>query len=109
MSDDKPDKPCTLTLADGTHFDLNPLSSAKQDYAADAGTNETVYKLNVCRAVVSELWNIDDPGQVGGFVKREGGEHHGDFSLGYAVLPNTADRTGRSTRISPSHPRHSSR
>lgn len=83
---DKPiDKPCTLTLPDGTHFDLNPLSSAKQDYRANAGSNETVYKLNVCRSVVSELWNIDEPGKVGGFVERGGGgedERRADFSLG---------------------------
>lgn len=82
MSDEKPDKPCTLTLEDGTHFDLNPLSSAKQDYVANSGNNDTIYKLNVCRSVVDELWNIDDPDKVGGVVKRKGGEHHGDFSLG---------------------------
>lgn len=83
MSDsEKADKPCQLTLEDGTHFDLNLLSSAKQDYEASAGNNDTIFKLNVCRPVVSELWKIDDPGNVGGFLKREGGEHHGDFSLG---------------------------
>jgi cation-dependent mannose-6-phosphate receptor len=76
MSSEKEDKPCTLTLSDGTHYDLNPLSSASADYEATAGT--TKFKLNVCRAVVSELWKVHDPDNVGGFVNRE----EGDFSLG---------------------------
>lgn len=68
--------PCTLTLSDGTHYDLSSLGSAKADYTSQVG--ETSYKLNVCRAVVSELWNLEDPDTVGGFVARERGE----FSLG---------------------------
>ncbi|ORY27462.1 mannose-6-phosphate receptor binding domain-containing protein [Naematelia encephala] len=70
------DTPCTLTLADGTHYDLSSLASAKADYEAKVG--ETSYKLNVCRGVVSELWHLDDAENVGGFVSRQGG----DFSLG---------------------------
>ncbi len=76
MSDENVDKACTLTLADGTHYDLNPLSSAKGDY--ETIVNEAKYKLNVCRSVVSELWKVDDPDNVAGFVNRE----EGDFSLG---------------------------
>jgi cation-dependent mannose-6-phosphate receptor len=68
--------PCTLTLADGTHYDLSSLASAKEDYVTTVG--ERTYKLNVCRAVVSELWKVDDPSTVGGFTSRE----KGDFSLG---------------------------
>jgi len=68
--------PCTLTLCHGTHYDLSSLASAKGDYEATVG--KTVYKLNVCRNVVSELWNLDDPDTIGGFVGRE----NGDFSLG---------------------------
>lgn len=68
--------PCTLTLEDGTHYDLSSLSSAKQDYTSTVGDRE--FKLNVCRGVVSELWKVDQPESVGGFVSREGG----DFSLG---------------------------
>ncbi|GFZ42625.1 hypothetical protein JCM24511_00342 [Saitozyma sp. JCM 24511] len=70
------DNPCTLTLPDGTHYDLSPLSSSSADYVSQVG--DVSYKLNVCRAVVSELWKIDDPENVGGFVSRTGG----DFSLG---------------------------
>lgn len=70
------DNPCTLTLPDGTHYDLFPLSSSSADYVSQVG--DVSYKLNVCRAVVSELWKIDDPENVGGFVSRTGG----DFSLG---------------------------
>lgn len=70
------DKPCTLTLPDGTHYDLTSLSSAKADYVATVG--ETSYKLNVCRSVVSELWTKKDPEKVAAFVTRP----DGDFSLG---------------------------
>ena len=70
------DKPCTLTLPDGTHYDLTSLASARTDYETKIG--ETSYKLNVCRGVVSELWHLDNPETVGGFISREGG----DFSLG---------------------------
>lgn len=70
------DKPCTLTLPDGTHYDLTSLSSASADYTAEVG--ETSYKLNVCRNVVSEIWGVDDADRVGGFVNRP----NGDFSLG---------------------------
>ena len=75
-SEGKEDKPCTLTLADGTHYDLNPLSSASTDYEAKVGDSN--FKLNVCRSVVSELWKIDDPDNVAAFVNRQ----EGDFSLG---------------------------
>lgn len=68
--------PCTLTLEDGTHYDLSSLSSAKEDYTTTVG--DRTFKLNVCRSVVSELWKVDNPDKVGGFVSREGG----DFSLG---------------------------
>jgi len=70
------DKPCTLTLQDGTHYDLTSLSSASSDYTAEVG--ETSYKLNICRNVVSEIWGVDDADKVGGFVNRP----NGDFSLG---------------------------
>lgn len=80
--DDKGDKPCTITLADGTFYDLNQLSTPKADYEADVGdaaTEGVTFKLNVCRAVVSETWNLDDAGTVGGFINGRG---HGDFSVG---------------------------
>lgn len=73
MSDDKP---CTLTLPDGTHYDLNQLASASTDYIAEVG--ETSYKLNVCRNVVSEVWTKEDADKVAGFVSRPSG----DFSIG---------------------------
>lgn len=79
MSDDKTDKDCTITLDDGTHYDLSPLSSAKADYEADTGNVTGTWKLNVCRAVIDELWNVEDAGEVGGFIRRE---DHGDFSIG---------------------------
>jgi cation-dependent mannose-6-phosphate receptor len=68
--------PCTLTLDDGTHYDLSSLSSAKSDYTATVGERE--YNLNVCRAVVGELYKVDDPELVGGYTTRD----RGDFSLG---------------------------
>jgi len=74
--DNKEDKPCTLTLCHGTHFDLNGLSSATADYATTVGSS--TYKLNVCRSVVSEVWKIDQPEEVGGFVNGT----NGDFSIG---------------------------
>ena len=70
------DNPCTITLDDGTHYDLSSLGSASADYETLIGG--TSYKLNVCRAVVSELWRMDEPEKVGGFIKKS----EGDFSLG---------------------------
>ncbi|WVN85701.1 uncharacterized protein L203_100851 [Cryptococcus depauperatus CBS 7841] len=69
---------CKLTLDDGTHYDLSQLSSTKHDYVAQVG--ETSYNLNVCRGVIGELYKVEDPDQVGGYIKKEGG----DFSLGKA-------------------------
>lgn len=80
MPENKTDNPCTLTLCHGTHFDLNPLSSASADYEAKVGNS--LYKLNVCRSVVSELWGIDDAENVGGYVNRTAG----DFSIGYVFF-----------------------
>jgi cation-dependent mannose-6-phosphate receptor len=76
MATDTP-KECTLTLEDGTHYDLSSLSSSKADYEAPAVAGGSGYKLNVCRSVVGELW-LDDPEDVGGYISRE----QGDFSLG---------------------------
>lgn len=73
------DKPCTLTLPDGMHYDLNSLASGSADYEAQVG--ETSYKLNVCRNVVSEVWTKEDADKVAGFVTRPSG----DFSLGYVT------------------------
>lgn len=70
------DKPCTLTLPDGTHYDLNSLASASADYVAEVG--ETSYKLNVCRNVVSEVWMKEGADKVAAFVSRP----DGDFSMG---------------------------
>lgn len=81
--EDKPaDQPCTITAPDGTHYDLNQLSTGKGDYEAavgDAAAEGVSYQLNVCRAVVSEPWNVEDASKVGGFIKGRG---HGDFSIG---------------------------
>ncbi|ORX33663.1 mannose-6-phosphate receptor binding domain-containing protein [Kockovaella imperatae] len=70
------DNPCTLTLENGTHYDLSSLASAKADY--ETIISGTSYKLNVCRGVVSEVWKLDDPDSTGGFAHRDSG----DFSLG---------------------------
>ncbi|KAK4687626.1 cation-dependent mannose-6-phosphate receptor, partial [Tremellales sp. Uapishka_1] len=84
------DNACTLTLADGTHYDLTSLSSSSADYAAEA--SGTTYKLNVCRSIVSETWKLDQPEDVGGFISRP----DGDFSLGKMnatlhVSPSTSE------------------
>lgn len=82
MADDKKDEACTVTLPDGTFYDLNQLSTPKADYEADVGdaaAESVSYKLNVCRAVVSESWDIEDAEKVGGFIHGRG---HGDFSMG---------------------------
>ncbi|OCF42427.1 hypothetical protein I317_03802 [Kwoniella heveanensis CBS 569] len=68
--------PCTVTLDDGTHYDLSPLASAQSDYIAKVG--ETSYNLNICRGVVGELHKVDDPDTVGGYVRTDAG----DFVLG---------------------------
>ncbi|KAL1410371.1 hypothetical protein Q8F55_004379 [Vanrija albida] len=79
------DKACTITLDDGTHYDLSSLASASADYTADAGDDKNTYKLNVCRGVVTELWNVDEQDKVGGVIQRpssgDAGERS-DFSLG---------------------------
>ncbi|KAL7419739.1 hypothetical protein Q5752_005655 [Cryptotrichosporon argae] len=87
------DQPCTLTLADGTHYDLSSLSTAVADYAADASADARHFKLNVCRGVVSELWNVGvDQGSVAGFFS-VGGEE-GDFSIGSVSTNLTVSPTG---------------
>ncbi|KAK6907286.1 hypothetical protein I203_101276 [Kwoniella mangroviensis CBS 8507] len=68
--------PCTLTLDDGTHYDLSPLGSTQSDYIAQVG--ETSYNLNICRGVVGELHAVEDPDTVGGYVRKD----QGDFVLG---------------------------
>jgi cation-dependent mannose-6-phosphate receptor len=67
---------CTITLEDGTHYDLSSLASAKADYQTTGGNS--TFNLNVCRGVVGEVWNVDNPETVGGYFNKEAG----DFSLG---------------------------
>jgi cation-dependent mannose-6-phosphate receptor len=52
------------------------LDRRRNDYEAVAG-NET-FRLNVCRGVVSELWKVENPESVGGYIPRL----DGDFSIG---------------------------
>lgn len=82
MSDEKQPKPCTITLEDGTHYDLSSLSSAAKDYEQEVaiGEHTTKYLLNVCRNVVTEVWHIDEPSKVGGFFARP--DEKGSFSIG---------------------------
>ncbi|KAI5454738.1 hypothetical protein NCC49_003624 [Naganishia albida] len=68
--------PCTLTLPDGSHYDLSSLSNAKKDYSVKVGDLD--YNLNVCRDVVHELWNVGEVESVGAVVTHS----KGDFSLG---------------------------
>ncbi|XAO26989.1 hypothetical protein I312_105830 [Cryptococcus bacillisporus CA1280] len=52
------------------------MEANPSDYVAQVG--DTTYSLNVCRSVVSELYKLDDPDKVGGFLRQA----DGDFSLG---------------------------
>ncbi|OWT35456.1 hypothetical protein J008_07055 [Cryptococcus neoformans] len=70
------DKPCTLTLEDGTYYDLTQLASAKGDYVANVG--DITYILNVCRKVVSQTYRIDEPENVGALMR----DGYVDFSMG---------------------------
>lgn len=74
MSDDA--APCTLTLPDGTHYDLSSLSNAKKDYSLTVDGLD--YNLNVCRDVIHELWNVGEQEHVGAVVTHS----KGDFSMG---------------------------
>ncbi|KAK7036183.1 PLCXc domain-containing protein [Favolaschia claudopus] len=71
------DKPCTGRNA-GKFYDLNSLQSAKDYTMKTAQGHELV--LSACKSVSHETWGlkVQDPGIVGGFVRRG----HGDFSLG---------------------------
>lgn len=69
------EKPCTTHASNGDYFDLNPLRASKDYTFSSPGGKE--FRINVCRSVASETWNLDDP-DVGGVVRRD----HGDFSLG---------------------------
>jgi hypothetical protein len=73
-------KPCTYTLEDGTHYDLNGLSSGSKDYDAQSGGSEPVYRLNVCRNVLTELSHVENAAKVGAFFERADGKGH--FSIG---------------------------
>ncbi|KAL5519594.1 hypothetical protein ACEPAH_1277 [Sanghuangporus vaninii] len=76
---DSEQKPCAAHMC-GRQYDLSPLSSSS-DYiiTSHSGRNFT---LNVCRSVISDLWNprVDRPQDVGGFFRGD----HGDFSIGQA-------------------------
>ncbi|KAL5494617.1 hypothetical protein ACEPAI_78 [Sanghuangporus weigelae] len=76
---DSEQKSCTAHMC-GRQYDLSPLSSSS-DYiiTSHSGRNIT---LNVCRTVISDLWNprVDRPQDVGGFFRGD----HGDFSIGQA-------------------------
>lgn len=68
---------CIITTDNG-HYDLTSLT-AKDDYTVDA--DGRTYYLNVCRSVISELWNpklIDNRELVGAKYRGE----HGDYSMG---------------------------
>jgi hypothetical protein len=98
------DNPCTLTLPDGTHYDLSPLSSSSADYVSQVG--DVSYKLNVCRAVVSELWKMIRRTSRGSSVVLEGISRSGEWAQ------RTADRgrtrytyAGREVRWTPDAPR----
>lgn len=81
-------KACTLTFCDGTHYDLSSLASASGDYETVIGNS--TYKLNVCRGVVSEVYNLDDPDSIGGFMNKTSG----DFSLGQVDLSSSPPSVG---------------
>ncbi|KAJ7321341.1 hypothetical protein DFH08DRAFT_1085929 [Mycena albidolilacea] len=70
------EKPCTGRHA-GKYYDLNPL--AGKDYQLKTPEGHKLV-LSVCKSVSHETWalKVEDPGLVGGFVRRA----HGDFSLG---------------------------
>ncbi|TXT10920.1 hypothetical protein VHUM_01671 [Vanrija humicola] len=87
------DKACTITLEDGTHYDLSSLASASSDYTADAGADKNEYKLNVCRAVVSELWGIEETDKVAGVIKRpsEGDAGSRQVSTNITLSPGTKE------------------
>ncbi|KAJ6566774.1 hypothetical protein B0H19DRAFT_1374200 [Mycena capillaripes] len=71
------EKPCTGHHA-GKYYDLNSLQSAKDAELKTPEGHEMV--LSACKSVSHETWGlkVEDPGLVGGFVRRA----HGDFSMG---------------------------
>ncbi|KAF7354078.1 PLCXc domain-containing protein [Mycena venus] len=71
------EKPCTGRNA-GKYYDLNGLQTAN-DYKFKTPEGHDMV-LSACKSVSQETWHleVEDPGQVGGFVRRD----HGDFSLG---------------------------
>ncbi|KAH8111868.1 mannose 6-phosphate receptor domain-containing protein [Phellopilus nigrolimitatus] len=74
-------EPKSCTAHDCGHsYDLSPLS-ASSDYVFTSHTGRN-FTLNVCRSVVSDLWNprVDRPQDVGGFTRGA----RGDISIGQA-------------------------
>jgi len=71
-------KPCTTYDTDGTFYDLNPMASSTDYYFKSFGGHE--FYLNVCKSVRTDTWALEDPDQVGGFLR----EDRGDFSIGKA-------------------------
>jgi len=71
------DTPCTAQ-SDSLYFDLRPLQ-AKKDYEFQASTSDRKFYLNLCRNVVTELWNADrQESTIGAFYRGD----HGDISIG---------------------------
>ena len=94
LADEPETKPCTVQSCHNS-YDLSALS-ARCDYTYSLAAHVTDlfyssdyvfesfsgrnFTLNVCKPVVSEMWNpkVDNPKQVGGFVRGA----HGDLSIG---------------------------
>ncbi|KAJ6549074.1 hypothetical protein DFH09DRAFT_1169662 [Mycena vulgaris] len=71
------EKPCTGHNA-GKYYDLNRLQAGKDYELKTPAGNELI--LSACKSVSHDTWalKVQDPGLVGGFVRRG----HGDFSIG---------------------------
>ncbi|KAF8588377.1 mannose 6-phosphate receptor domain-containing protein, partial [Ramaria rubella] len=63
----------------GHYYDLTPLRS-KTDYETTGSETGRIFKLNVCGAINTETWNLQNasPESSGGFYRGT----HGDVSIG---------------------------
>ncbi|KAL7413984.1 mannose-6-phosphate receptor binding domain-containing protein [Mrakia frigida] len=65
-----------------TVWDLSSLANNNEDYTWTSSSGEKIV-LNVCRSIVTEVFGIEDPDQVGAFVQGD----KGDRSIG-SILSN---------------------
>ncbi|MBW0488846.1 hypothetical protein O181_028561 [Austropuccinia psidii MF-1] len=100
--------PCSMINPSTNEIiDLNRLSqSTGLDYMAIDEESGDVFKINVCRAVMAEIWNVPSPGLVGIYRSRpnQKDDSLGEFNTTLRPHGNSASIVYRNGSPCPSNP-----